>query len=140
MKDSQYTEVEAFLAARGDVEIVYEIATPTTYQLTPAQTTMLTGSNTIWADCGDTTLTYRANPYDRLLSRIEALEEMSLGYPDENMGWMRPIANYASSGSSSSYSVAWVDASDDAPVRPTLLSSAQTQPDATDEPTEDEEE
>ena len=71
-----------------------------------------------------------------LKARIEALEEDSLGKPSVNMGWMRPIANYFDTGSSSGLSVEWVDASDDAPVRPTPLSSTQAQPDTTDDPTE----
>ena len=131
VKDTAYSTAEEFAQGRADAVIVYQLATPNVYQLTPAQVTMLTGANTIWADCGDTTLTYRANPYDRLLSRIEALEEDSLGKPSVNMGWMRPIANYFDTGSSSGLSVAWVDASDDAPVRPTPPSSAQAQSDTT---------
>ena len=40
--------------------IVYELATPITYQLTPQQVMMLAGSNTIWNTAGDIKLTYLA--------------------------------------------------------------------------------
>ena len=35
------------------VQIVYELATPQTYQLTPVQVACLLGQNNVWADCGD---------------------------------------------------------------------------------------
>ena len=41
--------------------VVYELATPQTYQLTPTEVTTLLGDNTIWADTGDVTVTYRSN-------------------------------------------------------------------------------
>ena len=88
----------------------------TDYEVTPAQIDMLDGANAIWADAGSVTLTYRANPYTRLLARIAALEAVSLGLPDEDAGWQRPIAMVNSGGTS----VAWVDASADAPTRPDL--------------------
>lgn len=40
-------------------QVVYELATPITYQLTLQEIAMLRGNNTIFADTGDTTLTYR---------------------------------------------------------------------------------
>ena len=42
-------------------QIVYELATPTTVQLTAQEITTLLGQNNIFADCGDTTVEYRAN-------------------------------------------------------------------------------
>ena len=42
-------------------QVVYELATPQTYQLTPTEVTTLLGDNTIWADTGDTTAEYRAD-------------------------------------------------------------------------------
>lgn len=50
--------------------LVYPLAMPQTYQLTPQEVTMLLSNNTIWADTGDTTLTYMA---DGRASDIEAL-------------------------------------------------------------------
>jgi hypothetical protein len=36
-----------------NLQLVYELATPITYQLTPTQVKSLLGSNNVWADCGD---------------------------------------------------------------------------------------
>jgi hypothetical protein len=58
--------------AETPLVVVYELASPVPYQLTPAQITMLTGANTIWTDDGTLSLTYRANPYERLLALIRS--------------------------------------------------------------------
>ena len=42
-------------------QVVYELATPITYQLTPQEITTLLGQNNIWADTGDMSVTYRAD-------------------------------------------------------------------------------
>lgn len=50
-----------FKTAMSGVQLVYKLATPQTYQLTPTEVTTLLGDNTIWADTGDVTVTYRSN-------------------------------------------------------------------------------
>ena len=85
VKDTAYTTPEEFAQGRADAVIVYQLATPNVYQLTPAQITMLTGSNTLWADCGDTTLTYCANPYDKLLALIRSY------HPDTTVQSVSPL-------------------------------------------------
>ena len=50
-----------FKAAMSGVQLVYELATPQTYQLTPVEIEMLLGDNNVWADTGDSTVTYRAD-------------------------------------------------------------------------------
>lgn len=42
-------------------QVVYELDTPITIQLTPTQISTLQGANNIWADTGDVTVTYRSN-------------------------------------------------------------------------------
>lgn len=42
-------------------QVVYELAIPTTYQLTPAEITSLFGANNIWADCGGISVDYCAD-------------------------------------------------------------------------------
>ena len=42
-------------------QLVYELATPQTYQLTPTQIHALLGQNNVWADCGNTSVTYKAD-------------------------------------------------------------------------------
>lgn len=43
-------------------QVVYELATPVTYQLTPAQLATLSGYNNITTDVGSVAVTYRADP------------------------------------------------------------------------------
>ena len=52
-------------------QVVYELATPITYTLTPQQIALLRGNNNVWADTGDTTLAYRQD-VATLLERIGA--------------------------------------------------------------------
>ena len=50
-----------FKTAVTGQKLVYELATPTTIQLTPTEVTTLLGDNNIWADCGDVAVLYRAD-------------------------------------------------------------------------------
>ena len=50
-----------FKSAMSGVQLVYKLATPQTYQLTPTEVTTLLGDNTIWADTGNTEVEYRAD-------------------------------------------------------------------------------
>ncbi len=43
------------------LQVVYGLAEPKTYQLTPAEVTTLLGVNNIWADTGDVSLEYLSN-------------------------------------------------------------------------------
>ena len=54
-----YTDATAFTAAMTGQKLVYELATPQTYTLTPKQIKMLLNNNTVYADCGDITLKYQ---------------------------------------------------------------------------------
>lgn len=62
VKDMEFSSVAAFLAARGNEQIAYMLATPTVYQLTPQMVTTLAGTNNIWADTGNVTVAYGAFP------------------------------------------------------------------------------
>lgn len=46
----------------NNVQVVYPLAEPQTYQLTTQQISLLTGDNNIWSDSGDITLEYGQNP------------------------------------------------------------------------------
>ena len=50
-----------FKSAMSGVQLVYELATPQTYQLTPTEVTLLLGENNIWSDAGNITMTYFAD-------------------------------------------------------------------------------
>ena len=53
-------EVLTWLIA-NNVQLCYELATPITYTLTPTEIKSLYGENNIYADCGSTSVTYRAD-------------------------------------------------------------------------------
>ena len=57
VRDDNYNTVEEFKASLSDLQVVYELATPITYTLTPQQVVSLIGTNNIWADTGPITLT-----------------------------------------------------------------------------------
>lgn len=57
--DNSYSDAAAFKTAMNGVQLVYELSTPETYQLTPAQILALLGGNTIWSDAGQVTVKYR---------------------------------------------------------------------------------
>lgn len=59
IKDSRYTSASDFKTAMNGVQLVYELDTPITYQLTPTQVNSLLGTNNVWADCGDVVVCYR---------------------------------------------------------------------------------
>lgn len=74
VKDMEFSSVAAFLAARGNEQIAYMLATPTVYQLTPQAVTALAGQNNVWADCGNVTVEYGAI-LAALQAEIERLQE-----------------------------------------------------------------
>lgn len=59
VKDTDYTDATAFKTAMNGVKLVYELATPLTYQLTPIQVNSLLGINNVWNDTnGETEVKY----------------------------------------------------------------------------------
>lgn len=54
-------------------QVVYELATPTTVTLTPTEITLLLGTNNVWSDTGDTTLTYLADGRVNSLTALNML-------------------------------------------------------------------
>ena len=50
-----FTTLAEFKTAYEGLQIVYELATPLTYQLTATQVAMITGNNNIWTNCGTIT-------------------------------------------------------------------------------------
>ena len=58
-ESNAYSTTEEVKAAVSGIPIVYELATPITYQLAPQQLTTLLGRNNIWSDTnGNTTVSY----------------------------------------------------------------------------------
>lgn len=84
-----YTDVAAWkaylaeqYAAGTPVQIAYKLAEPTTIQLTAHELSALAGLNSLYSDCGDTTVSGRKDIIwltHSLIKRIEALEAQVAG-------------------------------------------------------------
>lgn len=59
--DSRFTDATAFKTAVSGQMLCYELATPTTYTLTPQTINTLIGVNNVWADSGDCSIEYYAD-------------------------------------------------------------------------------
>lgn len=77
------TAINAYLA-ENPIQVVYKLATPQTYQLTPTEVTMLIGRNTIWMDAdGKIKLDYKTNAIatkgdvNEAIARIKALAKIT---------------------------------------------------------------
>lgn len=60
--DTRFTTAEAFIEAIADAQFVYELLTPMTYVITADSVRTLLGNNNIFADTGDVSVDYRADP------------------------------------------------------------------------------
>ena len=60
-----------FVSEYGDLQICFGLITPITYQLTPTEIISLLGTNNLWADTGDSTVKYRADPSLKKKKKIE---------------------------------------------------------------------
>lgn len=65
--DSRYTDVETFLSAEGEKNIVYPLSTPEDFTFEPVKIDSFPGVNNIWSDCGNTAVEYykAPTPYTR---------------------------------------------------------------------------
>ena len=61
IRDDLYTDASDFTSAMNGVQLVYPLATPTTYQLTPTEIDSLLGTNNVWCDAGDVYVKYVAD-------------------------------------------------------------------------------
>jgi hypothetical protein len=60
VQDLRWNNADDFKTNASGVMFVYPLKNPQTYQLTPTEVSTLLGANNIWADTGDTTMTYMA--------------------------------------------------------------------------------
>jgi len=78
VRDTSYQDATTFKTAMNGVQLVYELETPQTYQLTPTQVNSLLGQNNVWADTGDVLdaeyIRDTTTIINSLIARIEALE------------------------------------------------------------------
>lgn len=63
----------------NDVQIVYYLATPQTYQLTPQQVNTLVGTNNVWSEQGNIELSYHI-PITNLLVKRQDVDDVSGGW------------------------------------------------------------
>lgn len=74
--DSQHASVSLsnFLAEMGDEQIVYPLATPQTFQLTPQEIQTLLGVNNVWSEDGDVEITYNIPITNLLVKRQDVVD------------------------------------------------------------------
>lgn len=58
IRDDAYTDAATFKTAMAGVQLVYQLASPLTIQLTPTEVQTLTGINNLWADSGAVNVSY----------------------------------------------------------------------------------
>ena len=76
VKDTRFSGAPEFKTALTGQKIVYELATPQTYQLTPQQIQTLIGQNNVWSDAGDVAVTYNI-PITNLLVKRQDVADVS---------------------------------------------------------------
>lgn len=83
VRDDAYTSVSDFTTAVTGVQLVYELATPVTYQCTPEEIATLAGTNVLASNAGQVTATAPVplNVYGGTLNMTtgELLSDMALG-------------------------------------------------------------
>ena len=60
-RDSRYSDEASIQTGLAGQTLIYELATPITYQLTPTEVKTLLGDNNIFVDTGDVSVDYRAD-------------------------------------------------------------------------------
>ena len=78
-QDTTYTNVTTFKSAMNGVQLVYELASPQTYQLTPQQVNTLVGTNNVWSEQGNIELSYHI-PITNLLVKRQDVDDVSGGW------------------------------------------------------------
>ena len=73
--DSRYSDATSFITAVTGIPLIYELATPVTYQLTPTEIKTLLGQNNIFADTGDASVQYRADTKLFIMKLISSLQQ-----------------------------------------------------------------
>ena len=90
IRDSRYTDVDVFKAAMSGVQLVYELATPITFYIPPAQLKMLTGLNNVSSNGTSIDLEYQpdnviAEPKADVQKVDEKLDKTLVGNYSNNL-------------------------------------------------------
>ena len=72
--DNRFVDLQTAkdIADTTNIQVLYALTTPVTYQLTPQEVATLLGVNNIWADCGQVSVEYRADTKLYIDSKIAA--------------------------------------------------------------------
>lgn len=85
-------------------QVVYKLATPIEYDLTPTEITSLLGYNTVWSDTGDTDVVYKADVGMTVDSEVSAINEILGDILVNNtfnvVGWQQGTINANTGGDS----------------------------------------
>lgn len=90
IQDSAYSDADAFKASLSGVQLVYELATPQTYQLTPHEVQLLAGENNLWSDTGNIEVEIVERDWEEFLEFSKAslyIDSTSPSSPFEGMIW-----------------------------------------------------
>lgn len=74
---STVEQFRTFLSTKN-LQVVYALETPVTYQFTPTEVKTLLGQNNIWADTGDSSVSYRADTKKYIDAKIAELQALIL--------------------------------------------------------------
>lgn len=94
VKDSRYTDAATFKAAMSGVQLVYELAEPIHYPLTPTEIKTLLGQNNIWANTGDTYVEYIMSDVSWYVEKkLKAFQSVLAGVEDSAVASKNYSAN-----------------------------------------------
>ena len=89
--DDDYSTTAEFKTAMSGVQLVYELATPQTYQLTGQHLMTLLGTNNVWTDLANVSVTY---PVDTkmFIEPTQLLQDNNLAYVESSSSASRTYA------------------------------------------------
>ena len=79
VNDSRYDDPDAFKETVTGQTICYKLANPTEITLTPTEIKTLLGTNNIWSDAGNTSITYPADTKTYIDNRINSTRRLIAG-------------------------------------------------------------
>ena len=90
VKDSRYTDLPSYIAFATGQQLVYQLVTPLQFTLTATQVQTLLGTNHVWSDAGQLSLTYTGTDEyltltsgRKYMTRINGTDSMVLGAGQE---------------------------------------------------------
>lgn len=92
--NAEYTNADDFKASITGTQVVYRIATPIHYHLTPIEITSLLGQNNIWSDAGNTSVEYLMSDVSWYVKKkLKAFQSILAGVEDSTSASKNYSAN-----------------------------------------------